>query len=345
MESCDRQDIDGNGFRTPFRYLRDKFGKKDAENTSPAFHSSTYPELLKIPKKEFDDMETVLAVLDCMKEPIGEVGKVRVYYNLLEADRYGNVRSDGKKFDSESKTAFQIIAQKGDKPIVNHDVVRLLIMRKWEKYARCRFLFKSLLNLITLMTITFSAIVASTTQDPTVYDNSALQIARAVCEMWSLGMIIYKLLYEIQQLYKLRLQYFKYASNWVDTTSCFLILLLPPLRYTHKNEQWFVFSAAYLFWTARMFQYATVFRKSGAYVLVLRRIIKHDILQFTIFFVFILLAFSGCLLLSLRGEGSLEKFSESRYFFIRISEIICFYFVKEINVRFGLFFLLESGFW
>lgn len=50
-----------------------------------------------------------------MMEPIGEVGKVRVYYNVLEADRYGNVPSDGKKFDSESKTGFQIIAQKGDK--------------------------------------------------------------------------------------------------------------------------------------------------------------------------------------------------------------------------------------
>lgn len=50
-----------------------------------------------------------------MMEPIGEVGKVRVYYNVLEADRYGNVPSEGKKFDSESKTGFQIIAQKGDK--------------------------------------------------------------------------------------------------------------------------------------------------------------------------------------------------------------------------------------
>lgn len=58
--------------------------------------------------------ETVLAVLDCLKEPIGEVGKVRVYYNLLEADRYGNVPSDRKKFDSESRTGFQIIAQRGD---------------------------------------------------------------------------------------------------------------------------------------------------------------------------------------------------------------------------------------
>ncbi|XP_052711006.1 uncharacterized protein LOC128185454 [Crassostrea angulata] len=275
---------------------------KKNENPKFSFH-----DLLE--KEEMS--ETVLAVLDCMKEPIGEGEKVRVYYNVLEADREGHVPSDGENIDSESKTGFQFIAQKGDKTIVNHDVVRLLIMRKWEKYARSRFLFKALLNLITLVTITFSAIVASTAQDPTLYNNSALQIARAVFEMWSLGMTFYKLLHEIQQLRKLRLQYFKYASNWVDTTSCLLILLLPPLRFTHKNEQWFVFSAAYLFWTARMFQYATVFRKSGAYVLILRRIIKHDILQFTIFFAFILLAFSGCLLLSLRGEGSLEKFSES----------------------------------
>lgn len=58
------------------------------------------------------------------------------------------------------------------------------------------------------------------------------------------------------------------------------------------------------------------FRQTGAYAQILWRILIHDIVQFTTFFVFILLAFSGCLLLSLRGEGSLEKFSESRYFFL-----------------------------
>lgn len=50
-----------------------------------------------------------------MKEPIGEGEKVRVYYNVLEADREGHVPSDGENFDSESKTGFQFIAQKGDK--------------------------------------------------------------------------------------------------------------------------------------------------------------------------------------------------------------------------------------
>lgn len=52
--------------RIPYLYFVDKFGKKDAENTSPAFHSSTYPELLKIPKKEFDDMVLFLFVNGCI---------------------------------------------------------------------------------------------------------------------------------------------------------------------------------------------------------------------------------------------------------------------------------------
>lgn len=52
------------------------------------------------------------------------------------------------------------------------------------------------------MTITFSAIVASTAQDPTVYNSSALQIARAICEIWSLGMTIFILVTEINQIRK-----------------------------------------------------------------------------------------------------------------------------------------------
>lgn len=273
------------------------------ENNDPKF---SFHDLLE--KKEMS--ETVIAVLDCMIEPKRRSGKVKVYYNVLEG------KKDGKPptFYSESKTGLQIIVKKRNKNIVNHEVVRLLIRRKWEKYARNQFLQHFLFNLITLVTITYSAIVASTAKDPTAYNVTVLQIARGICEVWSLGMTIFTLSSEINQIRKERLEYFKNSSNWVDITSCFLILLLPPLRFTHRNEQWFVFSAAYLLWTARMLKFATFFRKSGAYVLILWRIIKHDILEFTIFFLFILLAFSGCLLLSLRGEDSLKQFSESSTF-------------------------------
>lgn len=45
-----------------------------------------------------------------MIEPVDKNGKVRVYYNVLEADREG----ESPSFDSESKTALQLIAYLGN---------------------------------------------------------------------------------------------------------------------------------------------------------------------------------------------------------------------------------------
>ncbi|XP_056016066.1 uncharacterized protein LOC125675377 isoform X2 [Ostrea edulis] len=254
-------------------------------------------------------LKTTLAVLDCMIDPVSPSGDVCVYYNVLEADQHGRVPTDSN-FNPRSKSGLQIIAKSGNKTVVYHDVVRLLIRRKWKEYARLRFLINSLFYIITLFTITFSAILASTLPDPAVNDLSALHIARAVCEIWSLGMAVLTLFSELNQLRKHRLEYWQDAFNWIDLSSSILIILIPPLRFARKSEQWFVFSAAYLLWTLRIFKYAAVFRQTGAYAQILWRILIHDFIQFTTFFLFILLAFSGCLLLSLRGEGSLEKFSE-----------------------------------
>nr|XP_022293145.1 uncharacterized protein LOC111103871 isoform X2 [Crassostrea virginica] len=268
--------------------------------------------------------KTTLAVLDCMIDPVSPSGDVCVYYNVLEADEHGRVPSDSN-FNSQSKSGLQLIAKSGNKvtvmnrcrstfTFIYHDVVRLLIRRKWTKYARFRFLINSLFWIITLFTLTLSAIVASTTPDPAEYDLSALQITRAACEVWSLGMAALTLLSEMDQFRKHRLEYWKDAFNYIDLSSSILILLIPPLRFAHKTQQWFVFSAAYLLWTVWIFKYAAVFRQTGAYAQILWRILIHDIVQFTALFAFILLAFSGCLLLSLRGEGSLEQFTETNSF-------------------------------
>nr|XP_022293141.1 uncharacterized protein LOC111103870 [Crassostrea virginica] len=257
--------------------------------------------------------KTTLAVLDCMIDPVSPSGDVCVYYNVLEADEHGRVPSDSN-FNSQSKSGLQLIAKSGNKTVIYHDVVRLLIRRKWKEYARFRFLINSLFYIMTLITLTLSAIVASITSDPAEYDLTALQIARAACEVWSLGMAALTLLSELNQLRKHRLEYWQDAFNWIDLSSSILILLIPPLRFAHKTQQWFVFSAAYLLWSVRIFKYAAVFRQTGAYAQILWRILIHDIVQFTTFFAFILLAFSGCLLLSLRGEGSLEQFTETNSF-------------------------------
>lgn len=144
--------------------------------------------------------KTIIAVLDCMIDPVSPSGDVCVYYNVLDADDNGRVPTDSM-FNSRSKSGLQIIAKSGNKTVVYHDVVRLLIRRKWKEYARFRFLLNSLFYMITLITLTFSAIVASTVPDPTVYGVSALQIARAVCEVWSLGMAALTLVSELNQLH------------------------------------------------------------------------------------------------------------------------------------------------
>ncbi|XP_061176467.1 uncharacterized protein LOC133185338 [Saccostrea echinata] len=257
--------------------------------------------------------KTVMAILDCMIDPVSPSGDVCVYYNVLEADENGRVPNDSN-FNPLSKSGLQIIAKSGNKTIVYHDVVRLLIRRKWKEYVRLKFLINSIFYIISLITITFSAIVASSTPDPSAYDLSSPQVARAFCEVWSLGMAILILCSELNQLRKHRLEYWQDAFNFIDLSSSILIILVLPLRFTQTSQQWLVFSAAYLLWTMRIFKYAAVFRQTGAYVQILWRILIHDIFQFTTFFFFILLAFSGCLLLSLRGEGSLEQFHESSSF-------------------------------
>lgn len=254
--------------------------------------------------------KTVESLLNSMIDQ-KEDGTQTVYYTILEADKEGR-DPNHKKFDS--KSGLHKIAKIGDKNIVYNDVVRLLIRKKWKEFAGFRFIFNFLFFFSTLITMTFSAVVATNCSDPYVYDISALQIARIICEVWSLVMAFYTLFSEINQFRKQRVEYLKDVSNWVDLSSSILILLLLPLRVTHMNEQWFVFSAAYLLWTIRIVKYAPVFRYTGAYVRILWRILINDMFQFTMLFVFILLTFSGSLLLSLRGEGSLEQFSESSSF-------------------------------
>lgn len=257
--------------------------------------------------------KTVQAVLDCMMDPVKPGEPTTVYYDVLLADKNGRTPRN-PNFEGKDKSGFQIISKRKNRDLVNHDVVRLLIWSKWKSFGRRRFLIHSVFYLISFVTCTLSAVLGSKTADPSVYDTSALQIMRAICEVWTLGTVIVTLIFELNQLYRHRREYLQDAFNWIDMSSCILILSLLPLRFIHRDEQWFVFSAAYLLWTLRIFKYAAVFRQTGAYAQTLWRILIHDIVQFTILFTCILLAFSGCLLLSLRGEGSLQQFNETSSF-------------------------------
>jgi len=58
-----------------------------------------------------------------------------------------------------------------------------------------------ILYIITLLGLTFSAVVASMSENPLIY-NTPLQIARAACEVWSVCLVIVSLVSEMSQLRK-----------------------------------------------------------------------------------------------------------------------------------------------
>ncbi len=141
--------------------------------------------------------------------------------------------------------------------------------------------------MLTLFSLTYSAIVASGVSDPTVYD-STLQFSRAAFELIGFGSSgVITVLLELNQFRKYyflfacgsesifamtgvksatvvscrqRAQYWKDAFNCLDLASSVLLVLVIPFRFLHKQWQWFCFSLGYLLWTLRIFKYAAVFR-------------------------------------------------------------------------------------
>lgn len=83
--------------------------------------------------------KTIIAVLDCMIDPVSPSGDVCVYYNVLDADDKGRVPTDSM-FNSQSKSGLQIIAKSGNKAslFVVLDVLRKHIKGVIEHKASCK---------------------------------------------------------------------------------------------------------------------------------------------------------------------------------------------------------------
>ncbi|KAK7112723.1 transient receptor potential cation channel subfamily V member 5-like [Littorina saxatilis] len=259
-----------------------------------------------------DMQQTVLAVLDCMVDAIGQSSHVRVHYHVLEADEKGRPPNH-PEFEPTSRSCLHLISKMGNKTLVYHDVVRLLIRRKWKEFARFRFQMNSFLFILTQTSLCFCAVTATMSADPVMYAGR-LHTARAVMEVWSVIAVFVTFLLELNQMRKHKLDYFTDQFNWIDLISSSFLLTVIVLRFTNRPEQWPVFSVGFLLWTLRIFKYAAVFRQTGAYAQILWKIVAHDFPQFIVVFAVILVAFSGSFVLSLRGEDSLNVHPETSTF-------------------------------
>ncbi|ELT88017.1 hypothetical protein CAPTEDRAFT_225530 [Capitella teleta] len=258
--------------------------------------------------------KTVLSLLDCLFDERSDVPLplqcVRMFYNLLESDSAG-CPPDHPLFNEQSKSGLHVIARLDNKSIVYHDAVRLLIRRKWVKYVKVRFLLSALIYIVKLFLLTYSAVVACAVEDPFQYADN-LQLSRLATEGCAYLLLIFDFILELIQMCQQRCNYCGDRFNYVDIASVSCLLAVLPLRVLRVDpSHWYVFSIGYLLMTMRVFKYAAVFRETGVHSQILWKIVSQDIVQFVVVFGIFLLAFSGAIMLSMRGDHGSPSMTNS----------------------------------
>ena len=178
---------------------------------------------------------------------------------------------------------------------VYHDVVRLMLKRKWKEFAgniyKCVALvlwydmtlgvvsrLRTLMFFLNLVAMTLAFVVAGSVDDPLVYD-SALDYVRGVCEVVVAINTVFSLVSEVNQMRKYesllfaadltsfllrrhRLRYLHDQYNYLDMSSILLLFTVIPLRATGSNAQWTIASLAYFSTVLISFKYASAYRST-----------------------------------------------------------------------------------
>lgn len=243
-----------------------------------------------------------MAVLDRAMYEVGVHGALRVHYEVLETDSSGRLPGH-PKFAWYRCTVLHLIAQKKANDLAYHELVRLLVDRKWRCYARSFFIFQALLYSVSLIAFTAAIITASHfSEDPTVYKTN-MDYLRLACECVVVTYSFVQFAIEFIKAARQGGEFFLELTNLVEVIISISIFAVVLCRFLFPTQQWGVAAVSYLLWNFRIFKYACVFRRSGAYIEILWRILAKDFPPFLALFVVFLVAFSGSLLLSFRGEG------------------------------------------
>ncbi|KXJ18103.1 Transient receptor potential cation channel subfamily V member 4 [Exaiptasia diaphana] len=229
-------------------------------------------------------------------------------YHLLDCDESGNLPKIGDKrnanFNLRGKSNLYHIANSQNKEAIQHPVVRMLVMRKWSKFAQWWFGIQASFYLLFLILMSFALIYGSTRSDPNSYIGSADKL-RAFCEIATILMVIFYVIEECFQADNEGIKkYIKDPYNWFDWIGLVMTLLVIPLRFSGSSGQWTVASIGYLFNFLRIFKFSCVSRTTGLYTKTLAKICYRDMVRFMAVFIVVFVAFCGSLFMSLRAMNS-----------------------------------------
>ncbi|XP_068728318.1 transient receptor potential cation channel subfamily V member 5-like [Montipora capricornis] len=233
-------------------------------------------------------------------------------YHVLETDDQGRLpkideNTINEMFNPKSVSCLRRIAESEDKEAIQHPVVRMLIMRKWNKFGHWWFCVQTACYILFLTVLSFALIHGSTQDDPTQYSGKANGL-RLFCEILTIIFLMIYLFEEVNEAEREWKTYFKDPYNYFDWLGLILTFLVIPLRFSQFRSQWSVAGVGYLFNFLRLFKFACVSRTTGLYTKTLAKIIYRDISRFSVVFAIVFLGFCGAMYMALKATDKQDLF-------------------------------------
>ncbi|XP_029198029.2 transient receptor potential cation channel subfamily V member 6-like isoform X2 [Acropora millepora] len=233
-------------------------------------------------------------------------------YHLLEVDEQGrepkiDEHTPNEMFNRNSVSCLRRIAESKDKKAIQHPVVRMLIMRKWNKFGHWWFCVQAAFYTLFLTVLSYALIYGSTQDDPTKYSGKANGL-RLFCEVLTVIFLMFFFFEEVNEAEREWQTYFKDPYNYFDWLGLILTFLVIPLRFFKVKFQWSLAGLGYLFNFLRLFKFSCVSRTTGLYTKTLAKIIYRDMIRFGVVFFIVFLGFCGALYMTLKATDNQDLF-------------------------------------
>eukprot|EP00054_Salpingoeca_dolichothecata_P027534 m.202644 g.202644 ORF g.202644 m.202644 type:complete len:916 (+) comp25986_c0_seq1:47-2794(+) len=245
----------------------------------------------------------VLAALDKMREESpGKPGFEKFFYQILEADGSGNAPSH-PDFRASEKSVLQRIAKSNNKAVVAHDVVRMLLKRKWDRFGRFIFRITFGIYLLYAFCVSFAFFHAAENADDVLNYSSAGAQFRAFCEI-VIGIQTVWLLYRNVQIVRRHSPRYYIQEAWhtYDLITVLFFVVLIVLRLLEDDAQWDVMAFVYFLTIMKVFKYGGSFRAFGTLAVAMTKIMSTDVINFSNIFVVFFFSFIGAIHILLASD-------------------------------------------
>ncbi|ORY43269.1 ankyrin [Rhizoclosmatium globosum] len=275
-------------------------------------------------------------MIDTIKELEWEFGSVRHYRICI--DDLDPIQPHQEKIDTKtgevlsssrvSKSAIEIAADREDKAIINHPLFESLLNVKWALYARKKFLIRFVLTLLLMIIFTVTiGLQPFTLADRRNYfnggyDGNKYPIVRLAFEGLSVLGVLGMLLGEAKEFATQGFAYFVgygAGENIIQWSVSTLVLLIPIFRWgvasAVNQSQWFyvtnteniIFAFAIILGWVYMLNFSKGFKSVGPLIVVYKKILVTDLMQWLALYIALTLGFAAALFLQMRDVPNITQ--------------------------------------